>query len=107
MGLTETEAKEKGIEIEKGAVPWAASGRALGIHREEGMTKLIFDAKYGELLGAHIAGHDATEQIIELTLAMNLEVTPLELYKTIHPHPTLSEAVMEAAADAEGHAVHL
>jgi dihydrolipoamide dehydrogenase len=107
VGLTEEQAKEKGYELKVGRFPFSANGKARAIGHPEGLVKLIFDAKYGELLGAHIAGHDATEMIIELTLAMNLEVTPLELYKTIHPHPTLSEAVMEAAADAEGHAVHM
>lgn len=107
VGLTEEEAKEKGYDIKIGRFPFSANGKARAIGHTEGLVKLIFDKKYGELLGAHIAGNDATEMIIELTLAMNLEVTPVELYKTIHPHPTLSEAVMEAAADAEGHAVHI
>lgn len=106
VGLTEEEAKEK-YDIKVGRFPFSANGKARAIGHTEGLVKLIFDKKYGELLGAHIAGNDATEMIIELTLAMNLEVTPVELYKTIHPHPTLSEAVMEAAADAEGHAIHI
>lgn len=107
VGMTEEQALEAGYEINVGRFPFSANGKARAIGHPEGLVKLIFDKKYGELLGAHIAGHDATEMISELVLAMNLEVTPLELYKTIHPHPTLSEAVLEAAADAAGHAVHI
>jgi dihydrolipoamide dehydrogenase len=107
VGLTEEQAKEAGYDLKIGRFPFSANGKARAIGHPEGLVKLIFDKKYGELLGAHIAGNDATEMISELVLAKNLEVTPLELYKTIHPHPTLSEAVMEAAADADGHAVHI
>ena len=107
VGLTEDQAKEQGIEIKVGRFPFSANGKARAIGHPEGLVKLIFDAKYGGLLGAHIAGYDATEMIAELCLAYNMEVTPLELHKTIHAHPTLSEAVAEAALDAEGHALHI
>ncbi|HUX08936.1 MAG TPA: dihydrolipoyl dehydrogenase [Acidobacteriota bacterium] len=107
VGLTEEQAQERGYDFKIGRFPFSANGKARAMGEIEGLVKLIVDKKYGEILGAHIAGHDATEQIIELTLAMNLEVTPLELHKTIHPHPTLSEAVAEAAADALGHAIHI
>jgi dihydrolipoamide dehydrogenase len=107
VGMTEEQAVEAGYDIKIGRFPFSANGKARAIGHPEGLVKLIFDKKYGEMLGAHIAGHDATEMISELVVARNLEVTPLELYKTIHPHPTLSEAVMEAAADADGHAVHI
>jgi dihydrolipoamide dehydrogenase len=102
MGLTETEAKEKGIEIEKGVFPWAASGRALGIHREEGLTKLIFDAKSKRLLGAGIVGRNAGELIGETVLAMEMGADAEDIGLTIHPHPTLNETVCLAAEMAEG-----
>ena len=107
VGLTEEQAKDAGHEVKIGRFPFSANGKARAIGDTDGLVKLVVDAKYGEILGAHIAGHDATEQIIELALAMNLEITPLELHKTIHPHPTLSEAVAEAALDAMGHAIHI
>ena len=90
MGLTETEANEKGIEIEKGVFPWAASGRALGIHREEGMTKLIFDAKTKRLLGAGIVGRNAGELIGETVLGLEMGADAEDIALTIHPHPTLN-----------------
>ncbi|MBI3890847.1 MAG: dihydrolipoyl dehydrogenase, partial [Candidatus Wallbacteria bacterium] len=80
---------------------------AIAAGETDGMVKLIFDAKYGELLGAHIIGHDATEQIHELGLAKTLEATYTEILHTIHAHPTLSEAIMEAAGNAYGEAIHL
>jgi dihydrolipoamide dehydrogenase len=107
VGLTEEQAKAKGYDFKVGRFPFSANGKARALNEVDGFVKLIVDKKYGEILGAHIAGHDATEQIIELTLAINLEATPLELYHTIHPHPTLSEAVAEAAADALGHAIQI
>ncbi len=107
VGLTKEQAKEKGREVKIGRFPFSANGKARAIGEPDGFVKLVVDAGSGEILGAHIAGYDATEQIIELTLAMNLGATPLELHKTIHPHPTLSEAVMEAAADALGQAIHI
>jgi dihydrolipoamide dehydrogenase len=102
MGLTETEAKEKGIEIEKGVFPWAASGRALGIHREEGMTKLIFDAKTKRLLGAGIVGRNAGELIGETVLGLEMGADAEDIGLTIHPHPTLNESIGMAAEMAEG-----
>ena len=102
MGLTETEANEKGIEIEKGVFPWAASGRALGIHREEGMTKLIFDAKTKRLLGAGIVGRNAGELIGETVLGLEMGADAEDIALTIHPHPTLNESIGMAAEMAEG-----
>lgn len=107
MGLTEKAAKEKGYAIKVGKFPYTASGKASAIGKNEGLVKLIFDAKYGELLGAHILGPNATEMIGELIVARRLEITGHELAKTIHPHPTLSEAIMEAAAAAYGEVIHL
>jgi dihydrolipoamide dehydrogenase len=100
MGLTETEAKEKGIEIEKGVFPWAASGRALGIHREEGMTKLIFDAKTKRLLGAGIVGRNAGELIGETVLGLEMGADAEDIGLTIHP--PLNESIGMAAEMAEG-----
>ncbi|MCX7606590.1 MAG: dihydrolipoyl dehydrogenase [Bacteroidia bacterium] len=107
MGLTEKAAREKGYEIKVGKFPYTASGKASAIGKNEGFVKLIFEAKYGELLGAHIIGPNATEMIGELIVARRLETTGHELAKTIHPHPTLSEAIMEAAAAAYGEVIHL
>lgn len=107
IGLTEKAAKEKGYEVKIGKFPYTASGKARAIGERDGLVKLIFDAKYGELLGAHIIGAEATELIAELGLAKAMEVTPAELFQTIHAHPTLSEMVMEAAADAEKQAIHI
>ena len=102
MGLTESEAKEQGIAIEKGVFPWAASGRALGIGREEGLTKLIFDAKSKRLLGAGIVGRSAGELIGETVLALEMGADAEDIGLTIHPHPTLNETVCFAAEMAEG-----
>ena len=102
MGLTETEAKEQGVEIEKGVFPWAASGRALGIHREEGLTKLIFDAKSKRLLGAGIVGRNAGELIGETVLGLEMGADAEDIGLTIHPHPTLNETICFAAEMAEG-----
>jgi dihydrolipoamide dehydrogenase len=102
MGLTETEAKEQGIEFEKGAFPWAASGRALGIGREEGMTKLLFDPETKRILGAGIVGRNAGELIGETVLALEMGADAEDIGLTIHPHPTLNETVCFAAEMAEG-----
>ena len=102
MGLTEGEAKEKGIEIEKGVFPWAASGRALGIGRIEGLTKLVFDAKSKRLLGAGIVGRNAGELIGETVLALEMGADAEDIGLTIHPHPTLNETICFAAEMAEG-----
>jgi dihydrolipoamide dehydrogenase len=107
IGLTEEKAKEKGYELKIGKFPFRASGKARAIGDTDGLVKLIFDAKYGELLGAHILGSEATEMIAELGIAKALETTNYELQHTIHAHPTLSEAVMEAAGDATGEAIHI
>lgn len=107
VGLTEKAALEKGYKLKIGRFPFSALGKARAIGETDGMVKLVFDEKYGELLGAHIVGHDATEMIAELGLARTLETTIDEVANTIHAHPTLSEAVMEAAHDALGHAIHI
>lgn len=107
IGLTESKAKEIGHEIKIGKFPFMASGKAFAIGEREGFVKLIFDAKYGELLGAHIIGSEATEMIAELGIAKSLEATGESIFKTIHAHPTLSESIMEAAANAYGEAIHI
>jgi dihydrolipoamide dehydrogenase len=107
IGLTEEKAIEQRMKIKVGRFPFAASGKARAIGETDGLVKLIFDAKYGGLLGAHILGSDATEMIAELGVAKTLETTAHELIKTIHAHPTLSEAVMEAAANAYAEAIHI
>ena len=106
VGISEKKAKELGKAIKIGKFQFLASGKAKAISHPEGMVKLIFDAEYMQLIGAHIVGYDATEMLAELSLALRLETTAEELITTIHAHPTLSEAVMEAAADALGVCVH-
>ncbi len=107
IGMTEAKAKEAGYDLKIGRFPYAASGKARAIGEREGFVKLIFDNKYGEILGAHIIGAEATELIAEIGMAKSLESTPLELAKTIHAHPTLSEMIMEAAGSALGEAIHI
>ena len=107
VGLTEAKAKEAGFEIKVGKFPFSASGKASAAGHKDGFVKLIFDAKYGELLGAHMIGGNVTEMIAELVVAKKLEATGHELIKAIHPHPTMSEAVMEAAAAAYGEVIHI
>ncbi len=107
VGLTEAKAKEAGYKIKVGKFPFMASGKAFAIGDREGFVKIIFDEKYGEILGGHIIGSEATEMIAEIVLARSLEATGESLIKTIHAHPTLSEAVMEAAANAYGEAIHI
>ncbi len=107
VGLTEAKAKEAGYEIKVGKFPYSASGKASAAGQKDGFVKLIFDAKYGELLGAHMIGGNVTEMIAELVVAKKLEITGHELMKTIHPHPTMSEAVMEAAAAAYDEVIHI
>ena len=106
LGLTEKKAIAAGKKIKVGRFSYAASGKAKAIGHPEGMVKLIFDAEFDQLIGAHLVGYDATENLAELSLAMRLESTAKEIMETIHAHPTLSEAVMEAAADALGVCVH-
>ncbi|HEY4643837.1 MAG TPA: dihydrolipoyl dehydrogenase [Bacteroidota bacterium] len=107
IGLTEEKVKEQGLEVRVGRFPFRASGKALGIGKTEGLVKLIFGAKYGELLGAHILGSEATELIAELGVAKTLETTAEQIFKTVHAHPTLTEAVMEAAANAYGISINI
>lgn len=107
VGLTEAKAKEAGYEVKVGKFPYSASGKASAAGQKEGFVKLVFDARYGELLGAHMIGGNVTELIAELVVAKKLEITGHELIKTIHPHPTMSEAVMEAAAAAYGEVIHI
>jgi dihydrolipoamide dehydrogenase len=107
VGLTEKQAKEKGYEVKVGKFPFSASGKATAAGHTEGLVKLVFDAKYGELLGAHIIGYEATEMIAELSLAMSSEATAEFIHKTVHAHPTFSEAVKEAAADSLGEAINI
>ena len=107
LGMTEQKAREAGHEIKVGKFPFTASGKASASGQKEGFIKLIFDAKYGELLGAHMIGGNVTEMIAELVVAKKLEITGHELIKSIHPHPTMSEAIMEAAAAAYDEVIHL
>lgn len=107
IGLTEKAAKEKGLKYKVGKFPFSASGKAVAINHPEGFVKLLVDAEYGEILGAHIIGSDATELITEYGLAMNLEATAEDIHHTIHAHPTMSEALAEAAAAAYGEAIHI
>ncbi len=107
VGLTEEQAREQGYEIEVGTFPWSANGRALTAGDSEGFLKIIRDKKYSELLGAHIVGPHATELISEFVVGRHLETTVEEMDRAIHPHPTLSEAVGEAALASLGHAIHI
>jgi len=107
VGMTEKQAKEKGIEIKVGKFPYSASGKASAAGAKDGFVKLIFDAKYGELLGGHLIGANVTEMVAELVAIRKLETTGHEIIKTVHPHPTMSEAIMEAAAAAYGEVIHL
>jgi len=107
IGITEEKAKEDGIDYKVGKFPFAASGKAVAVNHSEGFVKVIVGEKYGEILGAHIIGSDATELITEYGLAMNLEATVDEIHGTIHAHPTMSEALAEAAAAAHGEAIHI
>ncbi len=107
VGLTEKQAREKGIEIKVGKFPFSASGKASAGGNKDGFVKVIFDAKYGEWLGCHMIGAGVTDMIAEAVLGRKLETTGHEVLKTVHPHPTMSEAVMEAVADAYGEVIHL
>lgn len=107
VGYTEKAAKEAGFELKIGKFPFSASGKASAAGAKDGFVKLIFDAKYGELLGAHMIGANVTEMIAEIVAIRKLETTGHELIKTVHPHPTMSEAIMEAAAAAYGEVIHL
>ena len=107
VGYTEEAAKKAGYEIKVGKFPFTASGKAKAAGAPDGFVKLIFDAKYGEWLGAHMIGHNVTELIAEVVSARKLETTGHDVIKTVHPHPTMSEAIMEAAAAAYGEVIHL
>jgi dihydrolipoamide dehydrogenase len=107
VGYTEEAAKKAGYEIKVGKFPFSASGKAKAAGATDGFVKVIFDAKYGEWLGAHFIGANVTEMIAEVVAARNLETTGHEIIKTVHPHPTMSEAIMEAAAAAYGEVIHI
>jgi len=107
VGMTEKQAKEAGYELKIGKFPYSASGKAKAAGTPEGFIKVIFDAKYGEWLGAHFVGAGVTELIAEAVVARKLETTGHEIIKSVHPHPTMSEAIMEAAAQAYGECIHL
>ncbi|MFO7526131.1 MAG: dihydrolipoyl dehydrogenase [Ignavibacteriaceae bacterium] len=107
VGLTEKKARELGYELKIGKFPYKASGKAFAVGEREGFVKLIFDAKYGEILGGHIIGAGATDLIAEVTLARAMEATGHSLIKTVHAHPTLSEMIMEASANAYGEGIHI
>lgn len=107
VGMTEEVARKAGYEVKVGKFPYTASGKASAAGEKDGFVKLVFDSAYGELLGAHLIGANVTEMIAELVVARKLEITGHELFKSIHPHPTMSEAIMEAAAAAYGEVIHL
>ena len=107
VGMTEEKAKSAGYDLKIGKFPFSASGKASAAGHKNGFVKVIFDAKYGELLGCHMIGHNVTEMIAEIIVARKLETTGSEILKAIHPHPTMSEAIMEAVADAYDEVIHL
>lgn len=107
VGMTEKAAKKAGYELKVGKFPFSASGKASAAGHKDGFVKVIYDAKYGELLGAHMIGANVTEMIAEIVVARKLETTAHEMLKAVHPHPTMSEAIMEATAEAYGEVIHL
>jgi dihydrolipoamide dehydrogenase len=107
FGMTETQAKERGYEVKIGRFPFIANGKAQGLGEINGWVKILADAKYGEILGAHMVGPEVTELLPELTLAQMMELTPVEIARNVHPHPSLSEALMEAASSVEGQSVNM
>tara|TARA_B100000674_G_scaffold358182_1_gene301175 strand:- start:27 stop:1412 length:1386 start_codon:yes stop_codon:yes gene_type:complete len=107
VGMTEAQAKEKGYEVKVGKFPFSASGKASAAGHKDGFVKVVFDAKYGEWLGCHMIGYNVTEMIAEAVVARKLETTGHEILKSVHPHPTMSEAVMEAVADAYDEVIHI
>ncbi|GAH86365.1 unnamed protein product, partial [marine sediment metagenome] len=106
FGFTESQAKELGYDVSVGRFPFQANGKALGLGESRGWVKIISDAKYGEILGAHMIGPEVTELLPELTLSQMMELTAIEIARNIHAHPTLSEVIMEAAHDVDGRAIH-
>jgi dihydrolipoamide dehydrogenase len=107
FGLTEAQAAEEGYEVKVGRFPFQANGKALGLGESTGFVKIITDVKYGEILGAHMIGPEVSELLPELTLAQSMELTAAEISRNVHAHPTLSEVLMEAAHDVEGHLIHM
>lgn len=107
MGMTEAQAKEAGYEVNVGKFPFLPNGKAQALGVKSGFVKIVADAKYGEILGAHMVGPDVTELLPELSLAQFMEITPAEIARTVHAHPTLSEVIMEAAHAVEGHPIHM
>lgn len=107
FGMTEAQANERGYDVKIGRFPFSASGKAIGLGETNGWVKLVTDAKYGEILGAHLIGPEVTELLPELTISQMMELTPAEISRNVHIHPTLSEALMEAAHDAEGHSINI
>jgi len=107
FGYTEEQAREKGYNIKVGRFPFQANGKALGLGDYAGFVKIVMDEKYGEILGAHMIGPEVTELLPELTLAQMMELTPHEIARNVHAHPTLSETLMEAAHGAEGSPIHI
>ena len=107
FGMTEAQAIERGYEVKIGRFPFQPNGKALGLGEYAGFVKIVVDGKYGEILGAHMIGPEVTELLPELTLAHMMELTPNEIARNVHAHPTLSEVIMEAAHGAEGHAIHI
>ncbi len=107
FGLTEAQARERGYDVNIGRFPFQANGKALGLGESVGWVKIITDSKYGEILGAHLIGPEVTELLPELTISQMMELTPAEIARNVHAHPTLSEVLMEAAHMAEGHAIHI
>ncbi|MBN1537594.1 MAG: dihydrolipoyl dehydrogenase [Anaerolineales bacterium] len=107
FGITEAQAKERGIEIKVGRFPFQANGKALGLGEYTGWVKIVTEATFGEILGAHMIGPEVTELLPELTLAQLMELTPAEIARNVHAHPTLSETLMEAAHGVSGHAIHI
>jgi dihydrolipoamide dehydrogenase len=107
FGLTEAQAKERGYDVKLGRFPFQPNGKALGMGETTGWVKLVTDAKYGEILGAHLIGPEVTELLPELTIAQMMELTPEQIARNVHAHPTLSEVLMEAAHDAEGHSINI
>jgi dihydrolipoamide dehydrogenase len=106
VGLTEAQARERGIEVKVGRMPFRANGKAVAINQTEGFVKLVASKQYGEVLGCQIIGRHATDMIAEIVLGRALETTIAEIGRAVHPHPTLSEAIMEAALAAEGEAIN-
>jgi len=107
MGLTAKQCKEQGIEVNVGKFPFQPNGKALGLGESHGFVKVIADKKYGEILGVHMIGPEVTELLPEWVLARNYELTPSEVARSVHAHPTLTEVMMEAAHAVEGQAIHI